>query len=124
MQKLAELTTHCHSAGFADKKDSDAARAEVGMSDLHSVLSSAGGRQEARWSAPPQITWDPEKGSIVMERATEVRWTLNRTVRKEIQVEGETWTRESIEAQVSSWFRGSPEIVVVHVWSGEIVEIG
>lgn len=123
LQKLVEHTPYCHT-GFADKKDDDKALAEVGMSGLRHLVSSSGARQETRWSAQPQITWDPEKGSITMERAMEVRWVTNRTVRKEIQVEGETWTRDLVETQESGWYRGSPEIVVVHVWSEELVEIG
>lgn len=124
MQKLAEHTPYCHNTGFADKKDDEKALSEVGLSGGLHLISSSGVRQESRWSDPPQITWDPAKGSIVMERPTECRWTLSRTVRKEILVEGETWTREVVETQESNWYRGSPEIAVVHVWSGEIVEIG
>jgi len=123
MKKLAERTPYCNNTGFADKKDDDKALGEVGMSGLRHLLSSAGVRQETRWSAPPQITWDPEKGSITMERAVEVRWVTNRTVRREIQVEGETWTRDVVETKESSWYQGSPETTVIYVWSGELVEI-
>lgn len=122
LQKLVEHTPYCHT-GFADAKESDKALAEVGMSGVRHLISSSGVRQETRWSAPPQITWDPEKGSITMERAMEVRWVTNRTVRREIQVEGETWSRDVVETQESSWYRGCPETTVIHVWSGELVEI-
>jgi hypothetical protein len=123
LQKLVERTPYCHT-GFADKKDDDKALAEVGMSGLRHLVSSAGARQESRWAADPQITWDPVKGSIVIERTTEVRWVTNRTVRREIQVEGETWIRDVVEVKESGWYRGSPEVTVFHVWSEELVEIG
>lgn len=123
MKKLAEHTTWCHNNGFADTRDHDKALSEVGMDRQRLIHTSSGARQEARWAADPQITWDPTKGSIVMERAAEVRWVTNRTVRREILVEGETWTRDVVETQESSWYRGFPDIAVVHVWSGELVEI-
>ena len=122
LQKLVDLTPLCN-ASFADKNESNKALNEVGI-DHQRFIPNSGARQESRWAADPQITWDSARGSIVMERGTEVRWVMNQTVRKEIQVEGETWTREFIETRESSWYPGKTEITVFHVWSEELVEIG
>lgn len=125
MQKYVENTPCCYSIGFADREDDDKAHGEVGLSiPRHLTIPASCARQEARWAGPPQITWDREEGSIVMERATEVRWTVSRNVLQKMQVEGETWTRQVVETQESGWYRGIPETMSIQVESCEIVEIG
>ena len=125
MQKYVEHTPYCSSIGFANREDDDKALGEVGLSIPRCLISSTGaGRHEGRWAGPPQITWDPAKGSIVMERAIEVRWTVSRNVLQKMQVEGETWTRQVVETQESGWYRGIPETMSIQVERVEIVEIG
>lgn len=122
LQKLADLTPWCD-AEFADVSDRNKALSEVG-GDHRFGTNFPGTLREARWASDPKITWESATGSIVMERATEVRWVMNRTVRREIQVEGETWTREFNETQESSWYQGSPDITVLYVGLNKTVEIG
>ena len=80
-----------------------------------------------RWSGEPQIVAqmieDGEDREVRFIRPCEIMLYCTKKVKKTIEIDGVTWTREVEETFESDWYPGVPEEITFTIYAQRIVEI-
>lgn len=106
-------------ANFYDKGDTKKAMGEVGIND-HTYRQDY--RLEGRFIGEPEIRIG-ERGQTILHREVEVRVSRGVEVVKTVTVDGEEFTRKTIETAYSSWYPAFPEQVSISIYDGTRVEV-
>ena len=106
-------------ANFSDKGDTKKAMGEVGIND-HTYRQDY--RLEGRFIGKPEIRIG-EWGKMILHREVEVRVSRGVEVVKTVTVDGEEFTRKTVETAYSSWYPAFPEQVSISIYDGKRVEV-
>ena len=106
---------------FKSEEDETQAARSIGKRPLNC-------ERRLRWSGEPQIdTRMIEDGEdwrkVYLIRPCEIMLYFTKKVKKTIEVDGVTWTREVEETLESDWYPGEPEEITFTIYSQWVVEI-
>jgi len=106
---------------FESEEDETQAARSIGKRPLNC-------ERRLRWSGEPQINTlmiedGEDKRKVCLIRPCEIMLYFNKKVKKTIEVDGMTWTREVEEMLESDWYPGEPEEIAFTIYSQWVVEI-
>lgn len=126
LKKLNELpdgplTAPSNGTEFKNEEDETQAARSIGKRPLNC-------ERRFRWSGEPQIDTlmiedGEDKRKVCLIRPCEIMLYFAKKVKKTIEVDGITWTREVEETLESDWYPGEPEEITFTIYAQWVVEI-